>query len=143
MTQLWREDDMGTLVKLYASGTPAPMIAQTLGRTHGSVLRRIKGMAHGDFGTEWQARLALARKARANLKGPENERQPWTPDSDRYLKELWDQGLTDAAISRSMHRTRQSVQRRRSRLGLSRQPWHQADTACSLLNFAISGRWGL
>lgn len=148
MTRPWTDDEMERTLRLYAAGSSTWEIARILDRTLGAINRRLKAMARGEPSPEWRARLTLTRRARANLVGPENERQPWTPDCDRYLAELWHQGLPDEAIGRSMHRTLQSVQRRRSRLGLSRQPWRQTghspvtDTVSSLLNFAVSGRWG-
>lgn len=147
-TRLWQDEDMSRMVRLYAAGASIWEIARDLDRTLGAIDRRLKAMARGEPGPEWPARLTLAKRARTNLVGPENERQPWSLDCDRSLQDLWRQGLTDEAISRHLHRTQQSVQRRRSRLGLSRQPWRQsghqpaADTVSSLLNFAVSGRWG-
>lgn len=145
--RLWSEDERARLIRLYAAGSPKLQIAIVLDRTLGATLEQLEDMSRGLPSPEWQARLTLARRARANLVGPENERQPWTPDCDRYLTELWHQGLTDEAIAHSMHRTKQSVQRRRSRLKLSHQPWRQTgnslatDTVSSLMNFAVSGRW--
>lgn len=46
----------------------------------------------------------------------------WTPDQDEQLRQLVDQGLTDAEIGATMDRTRHAVLIRRRTLGISKTP---------------------
>lgn len=49
---------------------------------------------------------------------PDNAGKPWTPEADRELKELFENGESVSALSRHFGRTKNAIEARLEKLGL-------------------------
>lgn len=117
----WTQEDVERATTMWSGGASATSIARRLGKTRNAVLGKI-----GRLGLSRKHQPTAIREVRSGSM-PGQRQQPgvspggslaWTPDEDRDLARLWDDGYTTDEIATRMTRAEADIVGRAGRLGL-------------------------